>query len=266
MIIDARKISWVRADHTVLKNVDWQVRTGEHWSLVGLNGSGKTTLLKMINGYIWPTSGTLSVLNRPFGTCDLRELRKKIGWVSTALSEKFRSSERPEAIVLSGKFASIGLYDQTSPAEREKAHALLNQLGCESFENRAFGLLSQGEKQRVLIARALMAEPELLILDEPCNGLDLFAREQILSLIAKLANSSQTPSMIFVTHHVDELLPCFDHTLLLKAGTVFQSGTAGEVMTPEIMTAFYDHRVSVQRRGGRLSVELNEDAAMESRF
>ncbi|MCQ2010955.1 ABC transporter ATP-binding protein [Sporolactobacillus sp. STSJ-5] len=266
MIIDARKISWVRSDHTVLKNVDWQVRTGEHWSLVGLNGSGKTTLLKMINGYIWPTNGTLSVLNRPFGTCDLRELRKKIGWVSSALSEKFRSGERPEAIVLSGKFASIGLYEQTSPAEREKAHALLNQLGCESFENRAFGLLSQGEKQRVLIARALMADPELLILDEPCNGLDLFAREQMLSMIAELAKSADTPSMIFVTHHVEELLPCFDHTLLLKAGTVFKSGHASEVMTPEIMTAFYDHRVSVQRRGGRLSVELNEDAAMESRF
>lgn len=266
MIIDARKISWVRSDHTVLKNVDWQVRTGEHWSLVGLNGSGKTTLLKMVNGYIWPTSGTLSVLNHRFGTYDLRELRKKIGWVSSALSEKISSSAHPEAIVLSGKFASIGLYEQPSPAERARAQELLHKLGCKAFENRAFGLLSQGEKQRVLIARALMADPELLILDEPCNGLDLFAREQILSMIAKLANSAETPSMIFVTHHVEELLPCFDHTLLLKAGTVFKSGHASEVMTPEIMTAFYDHRVSVQRRGGRLSVELNEDAAMESRF
>ncbi|MFT8319019.1 MAG: ABC transporter ATP-binding protein [Sporolactobacillus sp.] len=266
MIIDAGKIGWVRSDHTVLRNVDWQVRAGEHWSLVGLNGSGKTTLLKMINGYIWPTSGELAVLDRPFGTCDLRELRKKIGWVSSALSEKISPGEHPLAIVLSGKFASIGLYEQASPAEREKAHALLNKLGCGSFRARAFGLLSQGEKQRVLIARALMADPELLILDEPCNGLDLFAREQMLSLIAKLANSSKTLAMIFVTHHVEELLPCFEHTLLLKAGTVFKSGSTGEVMTPEILTAFYDHRVSVQRRGGRLSVTLNGDAAMESKF
>lgn len=256
MIIDAKNISWVRADHTVLKHVDWQVHKGEHWSLVGLNGSGKTTLLKMVNGYIWPTSGKLSVLNRPFGTCDLRELRKKIGWVSTALVDKFRADERPETIVLSGKFASIGLYDQISSNEREKAHELLQKLGCASFAGRAFGLLSQGEKQRVLIARALIAEPELLILDEPCNGLDLFAREHLLALVAQLAASEDAPTMIFVTHHVDELLPCFDHALLLKAGTVFKSGAASDVMTPETMSEFYDYRVSVQQQNGRLAVSL----------
>ncbi|RYL87267.1 ABC transporter ATP-binding protein [Sporolactobacillus sp. THM19-2] len=256
MIIDARDVSWVRADRTILHHVDWQIQKGEYWSLVGLNGSGKTTLLKMINGYIWPTSGSLSVLNKPFGSYDLRELRKKIGWVSSALSERIRPADDPESIVLSGRFASIGLYDSVSPDECEKAQALLNRLGCSSFAGRAFGLLSQGERQRVLIARALMADPELLILDEPCNGLDLFAREQLLSLISRLAHSAEAPSLIFVTHHVEEILPCFEHTLLLKAGTVFKSGKTGEVMTPEVMTDFYDHRVSVQRRSGRLHVDL----------
>ncbi|MCL1632017.1 ABC transporter ATP-binding protein [Sporolactobacillus sp. CPB3-1] len=256
MIIDAQKISWVRADHTVLQNIDWQVREGEHWSLIGLNGSGKSTLLKMINGYIWPTSGSLAVLGNPFGTVDLRELRRKIGWVSASLSEKIRVDECPESIVLSGKFASIGLYVRTSSAERERAHDLLHKLGCTSFENRPFGLLSQGEKQRVLIARALMAAPRLLILDEPCNGLDLFARERLLSLVAELAGSPEAPTIIFVTHHVDEILPCFAHTLLLKAGTVYKAGAAREVLTPEIMTDFYDRRVTVLQQNGRLSIAL----------
>lgn len=256
MIIDADHVSWKRKNKVVLKDVAWQVRKGEQWSLVGLNGSGKTTLLKMINGYIWPTSGTMSVLDTPFGEGDLRELRKKIGWVSSALESQLRAHELPEEIVLSGKFASIGLYEAIQPEDAERAGELLEMMHCSHFASRPFGTLSQGEKQRVLIARALMASPELLILDEPCNGLDIFARERLLSLIDQLTESENAPTMIFVTHHVDEILPCFTHTLLLKEGSVYQSGLTDGIMTPDNMTAFYGGGVIVERRGERLSMAI----------
>lgn len=257
MIINADQISWRRENKVVLKDVTWQVRKGEHWSLVGLNGSGKTTLLKMINGYIWPSSGTLSVLDQSFGQTDLRELRKRIGWVSSALAEQLRPVEKPESIVLSGKFASIGLYDSITNDDHHQAKALLDLLDCHPFADRPFGTLSQGEKQRVLIARALMAAPELLILDEPCNGLDIFARERLLTIVQKLASQSDSPSMIFVTHHVGELLPCFEHTLLLKAGKVYQSGRTEDLMSPKNMTNFYGGNVVVERHGERLSMAIH---------
>ncbi|WP_100487623.1 ABC transporter ATP-binding protein [Sporolactobacillus pectinivorans] len=256
MMIDARDISWRRESKEVLSHVTWQVRKGEQWSLVGLNGSGKTTLLKMINGYIWPTSGTLSVLGHPFGQIDLRRLRRRIGWVSSALASRLRPQEHPENIVLSGKFASIGLYDEPAEGDRSRAKEILERLDCSSFSNRPFGTLSEGEKQRVLIGRAWMASPELLILDEPCNGLDIFAREQLLSIIRQMASSPGAPTMIFVTHHVDEILPCFNHTLLLKAGAIYQSGLTRKIMTPENMTAFYGGSVIVEQHGERLSMAI----------
>ncbi|WKB36231.1 ABC transporter ATP-binding protein [Terrilactibacillus sp. S3-3] len=256
MIIDAKQVTWQREDNDVLKDITWQVREGEHWCLVGLNGSGKTTLLKMINGYIWPTSGSLAVLDKPFGSVDLRELRKKIGWVSSALQEQLHDYEKPEKIVLSGKFASIGLYEKFGPEDVEKAHHLLEELRCNDFLNRPYGTLSQGEKQRVLIARALMAEPKLLILDEPCNGLDIFARERLLALIEKLTEVPGGPTLLYVTHHVEEILPCFSHTLLIKKGRVYQSGLTENLMTPEIMTDFYGGKVIVERRGRRLSMAI----------
>lgn len=256
MIIDAAHISWRRKNKVVLREVTWQVRKGEHWSLVGLNGSGKTTLLKMINGYIWPSSGTLSVLGHPFGTVDLRLLRRKIGWVSSALAARLSSGEEALSIVLSGKFASIGLYDKPTKSDRDKAEELMERLQCSSLSERSFSTLSEGERQRVLIARALMASPELLILDEPCNGLDIFAREHLLSLIRQLASSPEAPTMIFVTHHVGEILPCFEHTLLLKNGSVYQAGLTRDLMTPEKMTQFYGGDVIVERHGTRLSLAL----------
>ncbi|RYM06311.1 ABC transporter ATP-binding protein [Sporolactobacillus sp. THM7-7] len=256
MIIDAQHVSWRRENKEVLKDVTWQVKKGEHWCLVGLNGSGKTTLLKMINGYIWPTTGSLSVLGRPFGKVDLRKLRQKIGWVSSALEGQIRGHALPRDIVMSGKFASIGLYDEVSSEDREKADELLERLHATSFSSRPFGTLSTGEKQRVLIARALMASPELLILDESCNGLDILARERLLSLIEQLAKSESAPTLIFVTHHVDEILPCFTHSLLLKEGAVYQSGLTRDLMTPENMTAFYGGSVIIERHGTRLSMAV----------
>lgn len=256
MMIDACHVSWRREKKEVLRDITWQVRKGEHWAILGLNGSGKTTLLKMINGYIWPTTGTLSVLGRRFGTVDLRDLRKKIGWVSSALADRISPDDSPESVILSGRFATIGLYQNITAEDRDRARSLLKRLDCIAYAERPFGTLSQGERQRVLIARALMASPELLILDEPCNGLDIFARERLLSIIQQLAARPDAPTLIFVTHYVDEILPCFDHTLLLKAGMIYQTGRTVEMLTPENMSTFYGDGVIVERHGTRLSMTL----------
>jgi iron complex transport system ATP-binding protein len=260
MIIDIQQAGWERSDKQVLNNINWQVRPNEHWCLLGLNGSGKTTLLNMINGYIWPTSGQISVLGKKFGEYDLRELRKSIGWVSTSLQQKLYGSEKALSIVLSGKFATIGLYDQTNEEDRDKALSLLTNLGCAYLVDRTYDTMSQGERQRVLIARALMAEPKLLILDEPCTGLDVFAREQLLSMIHKVAANG--PTIIYVTHHVEEILPCFSHTMLIKQGEVFAAGDTKEVLTSERMSRFFDVPVEIERRDGRNWLFVKESESL----
>lgn len=250
-MIDIQNVSWERNHQMILKNINWIVKEGEHWCLLGLNGSGKTTLLNMINGYIWPTEGSISVLGKTFGEFDLRELRKKIGWVSTSLQQKLYGSETVLKIVLSGKFATIGLYDQTDTVDLDRAEELIKSLGCSSLMERTYDTLSQGERQRVLIARALMASPKLLILDEPCTGLDVFAREQLLQMIATVAAQKSAPTILYVTHHVEEILPCFSKTLLVKEGQVFAARETYNVLTSALMSDFFNVPVEIQQRSGR---------------
>ncbi|MFC4777409.1 ABC transporter ATP-binding protein [Paenibacillus sp. GCM10023252] len=251
MIIHAENISLRQEQHDILAHIDWTVKEGEHWCLLGLNGSGKTTLLNMVNGYIWPTEGQMTVLGKRFGEYDLRELRKRIGWVSTSMQEMLHGSETALRVVISGKFASIGIYESLSSQDEVQAISLMHRLGCEELMEREYGTLSQGEKQRILIARALMAQPRLLILDEPCTGLDLFAREQLLGMIAGVAAQPDAPTIIYVTHHIEEILPCFDHTLLLKQGSVFAAGGTEEVLTSSVLTAFFGVEVEVEQREAR---------------
>ena len=173
-------------------------------------------------------------------------LRKKIGLVSSSLQEKFHRSDNAFEIVLSGAFASIGLYQTPTDEMREKAISLLEEMGCMEYANRDYELLSQGEKQRVLIARALMAEPELLILDEPTNGLDFLAREMVLEAVERIAKSElDAPTIIFVTHHVEEILPMFQNTLLLKNGQVFSLGLTKDMISEDVLSQFFDLQVSV---------------------
>lgn len=251
MVIDIHNVSWERNHKLILQNINWTVKEGEHWCLLGLNGSGKTTLLNMINGYIWPTEGSISVLGKTFGEYDLRELRKRIGWVSTSLQQMLYGSETALKIVLSGKFATIGLYDQTATEDLSRAEALMKSLGCTALMERTYDTLSQGERQRVLIARALMASPKLLILDEPCTGLDVFAREQLLQMIGTVAAEENAPTIIYVTHHVEEILPCFTKTLLIKEGQVFAANLTSDVLTSDLMSHFFEMPVELLRRDGR---------------
>ncbi|GED66370.1 ABC transporter ATP-binding protein [Brevibacillus reuszeri] len=262
MILDVKNVTWQRDETTILKDISWQVHKNEHWCLVGLNGSGKTSLLKIICGYTWPTSGEVNVLGNLYGTVDLREVRKTIGWVSTALIAQLHDHETAYRIVLSGREATIGLYSVPSAEDKKKAEDLLNTFGCEALKNRPFSALSQGERQKVLIARALMASPKLLILDEPCTGLDLLSREQLLAMIEQIAAQPDGPTLLYVTHHIEEILPCFTHTLLLKEGAVDQVGPSQEVLTANRLTQFFGVPVNVQRSQGRAWISLGEEASV----
>ncbi|WP_010268514.1 ABC transporter ATP-binding protein [Paenibacillus senegalensis] len=250
-IFHIQDVSWKREQKTILEQINWEVKEGEHWAVLGLNGSGKTTILNMINGYIWPTKGKVSVLGHPFGRVDLRELRKSIGWVSSSLQERLRGSDRAQHVVLSGKYASIGLYDKPEQADYDQAERLMKQLGCGHLIDRLYVTCSQGEKQKLLIARALMAQPKLLILDEACNGLDFLSREALLASIGELAASGESPHMLFVTHHIEEILPVFTHTLLLRRGQVYAQGKTKEVINSELLSDFFETPVHIQWQNDR---------------
>jgi len=250
-VVDMKNVSWRREGKTVLQQIEWTVREGEHWALFGLNGSGKTTLLNLLCGYIWPTTGQISVLGHKFGEVDLRELRKSIGWVSSSLQERLHGNEKAQNLVVSGKFASIGLYEKPTEADFEQAATLMKQLRCEHLMDRTYQTCSQGEKQKLLIARALMAAPRLLILDEAANGLDFISKEGLLDSISELAKQTDAPSMIYVTHHTEEILPIFSHSLLIRRGEVFAQGKTQEVLNSDRLSDFFEMPVDLNWNQGR---------------
>lgn len=245
-VIEMNQVTWLREGKPVLNGIDWTVREGEHWALLGLNGSGKTTMLNMLCGYLWPSSGQISVLGNRFGEVDLRELRKSIGWVSSSMQSKLHGGQKAEDLVVSGKFASIGLYEKPSAEDYERAAALMNQLRCNHLHGRTYQTCSQGEQQKLLIARALMASPKLLILDEATNGLDFISREGLLASIAQLAVEPETPHMLYVTHHTEEVLPMFSQTLLLRRGEVYAQGKTAEVLNESALSDFFETPVALR--------------------
>lgn len=255
-VMEMRDISCLMDGRRILGGIDWTVRRGEHWAVVGLNGSGKTTLLKMINGYVFPSSGRMRVLGKAFGSYDWREMRRKIGFVSSFLQEKFYASETAEEIALSGLFATIGLYDRPKSKEVMRARRLLGRLGCGRAAGQPYEELSQGEKQKVLIARALVSAPRILILDEPCAGLDLFARERLLSSIEGLTRHRQSPTLLYVTHHIEEITPGFTHALLLRRGEVHSSGEKKKVLTAGNLSSFFETPVELRWRDGRARLHI----------
>lgn len=250
-IIELKDVSWHRDGKTVLSHINWKVKEGENWALFGLNGSGKTTILNMLTGYIWPSEGKIGVLGEQFGDVDVRELRRLIGWVSSSFQEKLYGNEKAQDLVVSGKFASIGLYDRPTPIDYERAELLMNQLGCGHLWDRTYLTCSQGEKQKLLIARALMAKPKLLVLDEATNGLDFISRESLLDGIEELAKGPDAPHMLYVTHHTEEILPLFSKTLLLRRGEVYAQGATAEMLSNRTLSDFFELPVSVSWSHGR---------------
>lgn len=240
-----KNVSFIRDKKTLLNNVNWKVDASENWAILGLNGAGKTLLLQLICGYLWPSKGQLEVLDQVFGQASIPELQQRIGWVSTALSYRMKNWETAEKIVLSGKFASIGLYQNYTNEELEQAKIILKNAGGESLIGKRYDVLSQGERQLVLISRALMTNPELLILDEPCNGLDLFAREKLLNQIQHIAEQKNHPTLLYVTHHTEEILPCFTHLMLLKNGEIFAQGKQNELFHEKALADFYAEAIQI---------------------
>lgn len=245
-IVTMKDVSWVRNKKHILKNISWEIKHSEHWAVLGLNGSGKTSLLHMLNGYLWPTKGTINVLGKQFGRTDLRELRKSIGWVSSALQERVAPMQLAEQIVMSGKFATTGLYDEPTDEDLAEAVKIMESLDCAHLVNRMYVTCSQGEQQKILIARGLMAKPKLLILDEPTNGLDFIAREELLASIERMIEQEDAPAIIYVTHHIEEILSFFTHTLLLKDGQIFKQGTRDKILTSDVLTGFLGKNVHIE--------------------
>lgn len=202
--------------------------------------------MNMIGAYYFPTSGDVEVLGKKFGQAELGgKLRNQIGIVSASLQQKLYPSDSAFEILLSGAYASIGLYEKPTKEIREKAISLIEELGSIEYADRNYETLSQGEKQRILIGRALMGNPELLILDEPTTGLDFIARERLLESIDKIAKGDESPTLLYVTHHVEEILPIFKHTLLLKDGEVYESGRTKDILNKATLTGYFGLDVDV---------------------
>ncbi len=240
-----------------MRDVSWRVASGEHWVLFGGNGSGKTTLLSALLTYVPAARGSISVLGKEHGKFDWRQLRKWVGMVSNAVERLVPSEERAVDIVRGGKQGMIGSWGRAEADEEEQARAELRGLGCEYLAARRFEVLSQGERQRVLIARALMARPALLILDEPCSGLDAAARERFLLALETLVARDDAPSLVLVTHHVEEISPTFGHVLMLRDGQVVASGGTAQTLTTENVSRALGTPMVVRQHAGRYSLSLS---------
>jgi len=232
-----------RGGTTILNGVSWCVERGQHWVILGANGSGKTSLLSALTGYLMPTAGEILVLDQRYGESDWRELRKKIGIVSSSVRQMMSDDELALETVASGKYAMIDFWGQLTRAEKIQAQKLLRQVEAEYLAERPWRVLSQGERQRVLIGRALMAKPRVLILDEPCAGLDPAAREHFLQFLQRLGKNKNSPTLILVTHHVEEIVPVFSHVLVLKSGTVLAAGKKSAVLKTKLLTMAFGARL-----------------------
>ena len=241
-ILDVRDVGYKINHRLILDRISWQIRKGEHWAVLGPNGAGKTTLLKIACGYIWSNAGG-SVYRNGQALVDLRELRKSIGWVTISLAAQIPPGENVTRTVVSGKFAQLGLCDYTGQEPQEadftQAREYLSEMGCAHVANQKFGTLSQGEKQRVLIARARMARPLLLILDEPCAGLDPGGREILLQSIQNLAQTQRQMGLILVTQHIEEIMPVFDRVLALADGKIVEQGPKEQVLSAQLIERLY---------------------------
>ncbi|HEY2888827.1 MAG TPA: ABC transporter ATP-binding protein [Candidatus Limnocylindrales bacterium] len=242
-----------REGRWILDRVDWTVSPGERWAIVGPNGSGKTTLLRVASTYLWPSRGTVSVVGETIGRTDARELRRRIGYVSAALAAEIDPELPALDVVMTARHAALAPWWATfDDVDRDRAVAGLARLGLAGFEPRAFGSLSSGEASRVLIARTLMTEPELLLLDEPAAGLDLGAREDLLARLTELA-AGPAPAIVLVTHHLEEIPAGFDRALVLVAGRIVARGPIEEVLSGPTLSSAYGLALAVDQRAGRFS-------------
>jgi iron complex transport system ATP-binding protein len=259
--IDLRNVSLRRGNTTILRDISWSVPTGACAAILGPNGSGKSTLTRILACHYWPTEGTSSILGAQFGDASLLELRKSIRLVQPAGPYDIDAELTARQVVLTGFFGTIGLYDAPTTPMEEEADRLLDQVGLTHVRDHVYVTLSSGERVRNLIARALVREPRLLLLDEPTAGLDLLAREQVLATIQALFQTAATPpTVVFITHHVEELPPATTHVLLLDQGRAAAIGAPAEVLREDILSNVYRCPVTIREREGRRYVEVHPSA------
>ncbi len=245
-IITVEHISCKLGCRYILKDIQWQIQEGDRWVVFGMNGSGKTTLLSIIAGFHHYTEGQLRIFGEVVNNQNVLAMRRQIGWVSASFFDKYYTKESVMDIVLSGKYGTLGVGDDITLADRKRAKQLLLELGLGHQAEYTFDMLSKGERQNVLIARALLSKPRILVLEEPCTGLDIYNRAYLFKLLEQLATKKRL-TLIYVTHYLEEIKPIFDQCLLLKEGRVFAAGSTKELFTDEKMSAFLKRTVAIKR-------------------
>lgn len=252
-VISLEHITVTRAGHAIIDDVSLTVGTGEHWTIVGPNGCGKTTLLKVIDGYLWPSRGTVTVTGDRYGEIDLREKRRRIGLVSSALFERIRPRDTFREVVRSGHTGTLGAWGDIVDDDDGRAEEVIGFLGFGHVIDSRYDVLSFGERQAALIGRALMANPEVLLLDEPCEGLDLAARERLLTTVDTLIADEHGPAVLLVTHRIEEIAAGITHAAVMQNGHIVAAGPVHETLTGDILSGVYGVPVTIIRRNGRMA-------------
>ncbi len=261
VVICCRGVAVRRGGATLLHDINWQVELDERWVVLGPNGAGKTTLLALAAAQLHPSQGTVRLLGEELGRVDVFELRPRIGLSTAGLASRIPAGERVRDVVVTAAYGVVGRFRESyGPADEARADRLLDQLGCAPLAARAYGTLSEGERQRVQIARALMTDPELLLLDEPAAGLDLAGREHLLRRLTALAEDPDAPAMVLVTHHVEEIPPGFTHGMLLAGGGIVAQGLLGDVLTAANLSAAFGLPLTVEEAGRRWFARANAGA------
>jgi iron complex transport system ATP-binding protein len=251
-VISFDRVSVIRGGSYLLRGLSWQVELDERWVVLGPNGAGKTTLLNLASGRLHPSRGTAWILGERLGRTDVTELRTRIGITTGQLADQVPPAERVLDVVVTAAWSVVGRWRESyDPQDEARARALLTQLGMGALVERQFGTLSEGERKRTQIARALMTDPELMLLDEPTAGLDLGGREDLVGRLTGLAEDPDAPAMVLVTHHVEEIPPGFTHAMLLREGTVVAAGLLGETLTAANLSKTFGLPLQVQRSGDR---------------
>lgn len=251
-IIKYENISFIRSDRKILDNINWTVNKGENWAILGLNGSGKSSIINMLTAYEIPTKGDISIFGEKFGYYDWTEIKQKIGFVSNTLNRFLPTlnNQTVKNIVLSGKYSSIGIYKEISEDDIKKADFLLKAFRLEHLESNKFKNLSQGEQRLTLLSRAFMNNPKILVLDEPCSGLDIRARENFLSSLEDQILQNNT-TIIYITHNTEEILPSITHVAILKNGKIIAKGLKKEILTNTILSEAYSTDVEISWKNER---------------